>query len=175
MNWSIFSSLILSFLSACIIIIYTELWFLKKYLILTTLYSSVGISLFKALCTSESESDTLNNQTGCSYVSWALFAVSRYKISCCHRFIVKKENSWSLSLTFPFSWHEFNIALILWMAWQAQKIPKVMQLCAAIRKYGFLPCGNLCLDSFPSWVSDKGQCWAWQCWVNCWSQWSFPA
>lgn len=123
-----------SFLSACIIIIYTELSFLKKYPIWIPLYFSVGISLSEALYTSESESDTLNNQAGCSYISWALFPVSRYKISCCNRFIVK-ENSWSFSLTFPFSWQECNLILVWFFGW-LERYSKFKRRCSSVPQLG---------------------------------------
>lgn len=78
----------------------------------------------------------------------SLISVSWYKISYYNGFIGKKENSWSFNLTFLFSLQEFSIALISWRAWNMWKIPKKLQLCATIKKHGFLPFRNLCRGLF---------------------------
>lgn len=94
-----FFSHTLSFLSTFIIIICIELHFFWRntcFLILVIL-----ISLFKTFYFSESESGT---QIACSYVFWAVFAVSRYIVNSCNRFIVKEEDSQSFSLICLLSW-----------------------------------------------------------------------
>lgn len=118
--------------------------FLKKCLIFDA--SIFLISLFKALYISES-------LTGCSYVFWALFSVSRYEISCCDRLIGKKENSQSISLPFLFSWSHFSDS-----ADSLKNMLKEIVAVSQLRNTDFSLAETCAVDSFPTCVWCKDVC-----------------
>lgn len=140
-----------SFLSTFIIIICIEQCFKEMSDFWCLHYL---MSFFKTFYISESESGTLNIQTGCLYLFWAAFFVSRYKVNSFNGFIIKKKTQKSFSFTLLLSWLQFSFSL----CGGFERHGKCKRTCDSVPQLGNMDLSHRNLWTLPSCVWCKGLC-----------------